>query len=168
MNLVLRSKSNFAMSDEAVDDIKQECWIDALKALKKWEPERGSLKNFLFTCFYNKGLKYTHYFGPKYNVINVDDVCETEIGEAKDLRDYPELDVQVNSRLRGFVPEYILQRVCIALYLGIFERKRKTLISEIRKLSRLRVSRIVFLVDYSLVIIRRYYVENGWKIDSLA
>jgi len=161
---VVRTRA-LSSSHQSVEDIRQECWIDALKNLSRWDAARGSLKNFLFACFSNRALTYIHRNSDRYSTVPIEDVPEAELGNSTISNQSQDLNFSVDSRLRNFSADYVLRRVCVAVYIGVFDRFRKRIFNELRDTTGLSAKRLYFLVDYSLVTVRRHFVEYGWKID---
>lgn len=162
---VLRSRV-LSGSREHLEDIRQECWIEAIKNLSRWQPERGSLKNFLYVCFSNRALTYIHRNSDRYPTVPLEDVPEFELGGSSIANHSGDLNFVFDSRIRSDCVDYVLRRVCVALYIGVFDRLKKRIFNELRELTGLSAKRLYFLIDYALVTVRRYFVEHGWKIDS--
>ena len=159
---VVRSRV-VSYSREMSEDIQQECWIEVIKNLKRWDPERGSLKNFLFACFSNRALTYIHRNSPRSPTVSIEEIPESELGESHIHLYRDDLIFNVKSRIRDFTTDYVLRRVCVAIYIGVFDRYRMRIFNEIKETTGLSPKRLYFLIDYSLVTIRRYFVENGWN-----
>lgn len=161
---VIRSRA-LSSSRESCEDIRQECWIEAIKNLPRWDPDRGTLKNFLFACFSNRALTYIHRNSDKYSSVPIEDVPEGDLGESTISSSPGDLNFFLNSRMRNFCTDYILRRICVAIYIGVFDRFRKRIFNELKELTGLSTNKLYFLFDYSLVTIRKHFVEYGWKID---
>lgn len=161
---VVRSRAP-SSSRESLEDIRQECWIESIKNLVRWDPERGSLKNFLFACFSNRALTYIHRNTDRSHTVAIEDVPEGELGESTIANTSGDLNFSMDSRLRDFCADYVLRRVCVAIYIGVFDRFRKRIFNELKDTTGLSAKKLYFLIDYALVTIRKHFVEYGWKID---
>jgi hypothetical protein len=165
VNLVLRVTRIKNEYSSFIDDITQDCRIRCISAFRKWDHSKGPLKYFLQKCFSNIAFTCVVKFKVRREFIPIQFVKEDELGAYTPVEDHG-LDVVFKSRIRGFIQDYVFRRVCIAMYLGVFNSTQNMIAKEIAELTDSEYCTIMFFVDYSAVVIRKYYVENGWKINS--
>ena len=141
------------------EDLKQECWIDTIRILPNWDPTRGSLKNYLFKCYCNRILSYLH---KKCQTQGYEDIEEmTDLLTTEDVRQLPsELEIKLYSRFDSAVDVYVIDKVCCSIYLRIFNLYRNQIIKEIREITGLKLKRVRFLIDYSIVLMRKKYINQ--------
>ncbi len=147
-------------SENIVDDLKQECWVEILEKLHRWDPERGSLKTFLYKCLSNRIASYFRRNKSDNRSLMVEDVepyINHEDKSAAPVEQY--LSIKVHTRFNGALAVYIIRRIGVALYFRSFDRNRKQIINELCKLSGRPPKEIDFLVDYALVVLRKNFAE---------
>lgn len=150
---------------EHIEDIKQECWLDAVKNLPLWDPARGTLKNFMFKCFANRTLVYLHRVESTRTFVQIEELAE--VLPAQNVNVFvDELDIELPTRFFSEKDQLIIRRVCITVYLRTFNSIRNKIIKDLRQWTGYSVARIRFLVDYALVLIRKHCLENGWRIEE--
>lgn len=171
---VLHTKK-FPGYHDHLEDLEQECWIDALKNLPKWRPERGTLKNYFFQCFINRAKLYlyrtlqVHRDGLRvwHSPAFVEEWCDNGGGQTREPPEVidvapasdilpTELLVSIPSRFAGARESYVLRKVCTAVYLRVFDGTRGKIVADLRRITGLGAKRLKFLIDYSLVAIRLY------------
>lgn len=147
------------------EDIRQECWIEVMKNLKRWDPQRGSVRNFLISCCTNRILKFI-FSHQKRDVLELS--LEIRAAEAEAVLMQPalnlgsdDLDVDFNPRLRGFRVDYITRRVFIAMFYEVFEVEKKKIFSELLEVTRLSKRKLAFLMDYACVAIRLHLISRA-------
>lgn len=139
-----------------IEDIRQECWIEILLRLPRWNPDRGHLRPFLFKCLSNRIVRYCYSSASGRQYIPVGDVEPYMDHE----QNYPfktgeDLNIEVRTRFSGPLEIYIIRRIAVALYLRAFEHRKGQIISELKKMSGRPERDISFMVDYALVTLRR-------------
>lgn len=150
----------FRFNHNLQDDLEQECWIAVLQKLTYWDATRGSLKCFMYTCLTNR---ITSYFRNKDNdqhylpVGNIEWYLANQ--EAKAIQPQ-ELVLQLKTRLSGFIVNYVIRRVAIAIYLEVFDQQRNQLIQALGKMAGMPQPQMRFLVDYAVVVIKHYQWES--------
>lgn len=170
------------------EDIRQECWIEVTKNLFRWDPSRGSLRNFLIACCSNRILKFI-YRNQKYekskhwdyggwpnfydkdqasNIAGLYDLENQKFGdlteEVSSQLQSPELDLEFDPRLRGFRVDYIVRRVFIAIFYGVFDFEKKRIFAELLEITRLSKRKLAFLMDYAAVSIRLHLISRAtWQ-----
>lgn len=162
INQVIHTKRYPGYIDH-VEDITQECWMDAIKNLQNWSPERGTLKNFMFKCFANRTMVYLHKMNVSVSSVPIEDVEQTLPAEPK--MDSSDLDISLSIRFSGDKERYVVGRVCVAVFLHVFDGCRNKLLRELRYMTGLSLRRIRFLIDYALVIVRKYSLEVECRTD---
>lgn len=148
------------------EDIIQECWIYALKMIPKWKPERGTFGTYLKLVVRKALYEWTDKADSAYDILvgDFDDVSE----EKKESEVSSELDIRLSSRFRDVREIYTIRRVCVAIYLDEWDRRNLQIIREIGRATRLRQSRIKFLVDYAIVILRTWALKQNEETNLRA
>lgn len=164
LNHVLRSRcKNLCKAKQ--EDVKQELWIEFIQKIHQWDPERGSLKSFVFWCLRNRlstladqESKYSQRF---YFTDQLESFSPTENENPFFELD---LDIHIETRITGPLIHYVLRKVAVAVYHKNFERNKSVIIKDLCQMTDVAPNRITFFVDYALVIIRRHCLENEWKL----
>lgn len=147
-------------SENIADDLKQECWVEILEKLHRWDPERGSLKTFLYKCLSNRIASYFRRNKSDNQCLLVEDIEPYIEHERKPTVPIEQnLSIKVCTRFNGALAVYIIRRIGVALYLRSFDRNRKQIVDDLRKISGRSFKEIDFLVDYALVVLRKNFVE---------
>lgn len=165
-------------SRDDYEDIRQECWIEVMKNLVRWDPTRGSIKNFLIACCSNRILKliyrkqkyeksehwhcgavsYAYDISQDANIRNWRDLDNQQFGDITEKftsqLQSPELDLEFDPRLRGFRVDYITRRIFLAIFFEVFETEKKKIFAELLEITRLSKRKLAFLIDYAAVTIR--------------
>lgn len=142
------------------EDLTQEFWVETLKNLSKWNPERGTLKNFLFKCFMNRAGSFLSRAHRAQNHTPIEEV--QEILPSTENFDIPaELDIRIQTRITGFAEEYIFRKVWTAIYMRVYNTSKKSMIKELKRMTGVGHRRIKFLMDYAAFILRQRYAEVG-------
>lgn len=141
------------------EDIVQECWIYAIKMIPKWNPERGSFSTYLKWIVRKAFSKHAaHVEFESFEIPSGREACPTLLMVAPTQE--PELDIELESRFRDQREVYTVRRVCMAVYLGEWERKNEQMIQEISRTTCLRHGRIRFLADYAIVLLRTWALKK--------
>lgn len=142
------------------EDIKQELWIEFIKKISHWNPQRGSLKSFTFWALRNR-LSTISQQETRYSTRHsFTDQLEQIFADEKEPALEADLDIQVKTRITGPLIDYILRKVAVAVYHKSFEGHKANLIKDIGQMTHLPHRQISFFVDYSLVVIRRHCLEQ--------
>jgi len=160
INIILDLKKR-SIPNYHLEDIRQEFWIEILSKLPKFDPERGALKHFVFCCLkncLNSYFRRENRYSERFILSN--QIEGFLIDETEEPPPPFDLDLRVQTRISGSLIHYILRRVAVALYFNNFERYKKTLIKDLCLITEVDPQRIIFFVDYSLVIIRRHCLED--------
>ena len=159
INSVLYSK-RYSFDPNVIDDLKQECWLEILRKLARWDPNRGSLRTFLSKCLTNLIATYFRHPDCDSQYLPVEDIeffMDPEVEEQ--ILTNQDLNIQVSTRLTGAVAMYVLRRISIAVYYRSFDHHRTRIIKELCEMSGRPQKEIGFMVDYSLVALRRHSQE---------
>nr|BDD47578.1 hypothetical protein 12 [bacterium] len=160
---ILYSK-RYSFNENIIDDLKQECWLEIICKLHRWEPERGSLRTFLTKCLTNRIASYFRSTDSDQKYFPVENIETYITHETEDIPDIDqELTIRVHTRLTGALAMYVLRRISIAVYYRVFEHHRTRIIKELCDMSGRPPKEILFLVDYSLVVLRRHHQEISWQ-----
>lgn len=145
---------------ENSEDVRQECLIELYKSIPKWDPTRGTLKNFMFKCFSNRAMQYLHRTSQfSSNAVSLDEI-PNDILMQEDLPKEQDLDISIFIRFNNEREKYIFRIVCTAVYFRYFDEMRGRIVEYLRELTGYKQHRIRFLIDYSLVVLRMHYWRN--------
>lgn len=160
---VINSKK-LLRTHSAVEDIEQECWIDLIENLHTWNPKKGNLKGYVYRCFSNRAIDYVYKENRyKTNSVSVEE-HPIELKNNHQLHIQEDLLIKLRSRFSSPKQQYIIQKVCLAVFLKIFDFQKNRIISEIKEVTHWPNSRVRFYVDYTLVLIRKSYLEDFIEI----
>jgi hypothetical protein len=142
------------------EDLNQEFWVETLKNLSKWDPCRGTLKNFLFKCFMNRAGSFLSKAYRAQNHTQIEEV--QEILPSIENFDIPaELDIKIKTRISGLAEEYIFRKVWTAMYMRIFNTSKKSIVKDLKRMTGVGHRRVKFLMDYAAFVLRQRYAEAG-------
>lgn len=158
---ILKSKK---CSRADYEDMTQECWLDFLKNLPKWNPERGTLKNFLYACFSNRVI--VCLYRSKSDELQLTEEQIENLVEEETPHPCHDLHVALPTRFTLPGEKYIMQNVCTAVYLKIYDTNRLRMLSNMHKMTGLTRERVGFLMDYAVYAIRRHCIENEWRTET--
>lgn len=142
------------------EDIQQECWMEIMKKLARWDPERGTVRNFLIACCSNQVLKYIYRHQKHEKFEDSRESVETSSALPLDMIQ-PELEITFGPRLRGFRVDYITRRVFVAMFYEVFDAERKKIFSELLDVTKLSKRKLNFLMDYASVAIRLHLIARS-------
>lgn len=175
INMVLSNRRKYFSAGER-EDVAQDLWIHVMKRIVYWEPERGSFKNFLYSCLENKLINFMRKneksFGRLVSVEGEDfDSLSPEVRHSPEdvIIDFIEsnktedLELYVSTRFTDFPEVYLLRRVCVSLYMKTFYRSKSAIVAEFKAATGMTSERVKFLVDYFLVSIRLAILEEGCR-----
>lgn len=148
-------KKHYPGYQSHMDDIRQECWAGAMKNLRLWDPARGTLKNYLFKCFANRAMIYLHRVGSTRVHVPLEDIADSHSGTPIDVFEQ-DLNIRIPSRFTDEREVCIIRRVAVAVFLRVFDGRRNRLVRELREWTGYSLCRVKFLVEYALLIVRRY------------
>lgn len=157
---------------DQVEDVRQECWIEVMQKLRFWDPERGSLRSFMYRCVSNCVASYfrrSRYFS---RFIPSEDAHERLTTQPEESVHAADLDLRLRIRFDTPVSRYVVHRVAIAVYLRVFERCRNGFIRDVARIAIIPPKRAEFLIDYAVVTLRRHglerkITEEGWSRNFL-
>lgn len=154
----------FPGSYENEQDLTQEFWIETIKNLKRWVPERGTLKNFLFKCFINRSGNFLSKSNRHQAHVQIEDLEEV-LASKNPFEVQSELDIRIKTRISGLAEEFIFRKVWLAVYLRVYHSSKKVIVKELQVMTGLGFKRVRFLMDYAVLALRRHYLEVGCKVE---
>lgn len=144
-----------------IEDLEQECWLEVIKSLPGWQPQRGPLKYYLFRCLANRAMKYLNFMKSTRQFVQLEEVQNILSAELKEeVRQ--DLDISLKTRFKSERVSYIVKEVCIAVYLKTFDSERYRITSYLQQVTGLNKRQVKFLINYALVIIRYHF----WKTHN--
>lgn len=158
IKFIVKTRSKTSTSQDR-EDYMQECWLKALTNLAKWNPERGTLKNFLFACFTNKIICL---FRAKKDECHLSESMLENLVIEQEMTAV-ELQVELSTRFTEPAEKYIMQNVGVAMYLKTYDKRRERLKRELYRITRMPRARISFLMDYTAYKMRKFSLENKWN-----
>ncbi len=159
---IVQAKSS-RVSREDRQDLIQECWLKVIKNLSKWNPERGTLKNFLFACFSNRMICI---FRAKHNSVwNLQQQHDLDHIPAEEQAADIDLNIEIETRFTEPAEIYILQNVGTAMYLRTYDTHRARMHREFYKMTGFPRERVSFLMDYAVCQVRKFCLEHEWKTE---
>lgn len=156
---LVKNKKRF-LTPEKEEDLIQECWVEVLLKLDRWDPARGPLRGFFYRCLQNCVLGYFRKSIPQSKIIYTDQFEDHLTCEIDEILPEDHLDITIQTRIKGYLANHILQRVALAIYLKCFDEYRSKLIQQISKQSKVSKFKIRFLVDYCVVLVRMHIVNQ--------
>lgn len=141
------------------EDIEQECWLDLIENIHTWDPKKGSLKGYFFRCFVNCAMGYAYKDGKHAQKLSFDEL-EGTIESPQPFHKNQDLEMMLGVRFSDARTRYIIQTVCLSVFLKVFSSSKNRILSRLRELTGWKNSKIRFYIDYSLVLIRKKFLEE--------
>lgn len=148
------------------DDLTQECWMVALKNLEKWDPSRGSFRNFLFTCFSNHMTSHMKCIAPLITAVPMERCENLFVSDPEAQIETQHFEMNLNIRFPDAKSQRVIELVSTQVMMCNYRNRKSKTFRTLREDTGLRAKQIKFLIDYTMVKLRRHCMEVGWQTNS--